>query len=116
MIITSLMLHGEKKDEVDAFVTYHDGIIFEFGGNHSHSIHYRRNQINVRDLKESLLYCLIHLTDEIISHNHIFRWNNCKPSTFFNHFIKDNLFSRAKGTARSQSLLLHKKKKKTKKH
>jgi len=61
------MLHGNRKDrekEHNSFVTYHDGIVVEFGREEEpESISYRRHSLNVNDLKESLLYCLISLND-----------------------------------------------------
>lgn len=74
-LITSLQLSEEFSPESKTYVTYRDGIIFDFMKDQSPDlITYRRNVYRKKELKESLLYSLMNLADEVTNTLPVLKW------------------------------------------
>ena len=80
-MLTSLAINADRPKDNNKFVTYTDGLVLEIDHKRSEKeIVYRRNIYQASSLKESLLYNLINVTDDVVSNFHSLKWGENKPS------------------------------------
>ena len=85
-------------------MTYRDGIVLDIGSDFGDTITYRRGKYKKKDLKQSLLYSLMSLTDEVIATVPVLNWEESKPSRWFGG-IKEHYNTHSQGSPRVHSPL-----------
>ncbi len=83
-----------------AFATINDGIVYqtvpryskEGDRNNPNQITYRRNKLEIQQLRRSLLTSVVNLIDRIYESYPYLQWKNYRPSNFFKEEILSNYF------------------------